>query len=671
MRKLLYYKPLHFLCALVVAICLQFFYQIWNFGLLNLCYAFAGLLLLNCINHRKIQTIGSFILFFLIGLSVVMIHNCKNKPNYFETFVKQNSTKILKIDKVLKPNSYFDTYHAKVIQVDSFQVSGSVQVNIKKDSTLKDLLVDELIMIKADFQDLNAAVNPHQFDYKSYLLKKGIQQQVYLKTGYFASLGMGKSSLKGWSAKFRNKVQKALKNYSFSKNELGVISALLLGQRQEISKQLIADYANAGAIHILAVSGLHVGIILLILSWLLNPLERIKYGKLFKMLLIILLLWLFAFVAGLSASVVRAVTMFTFVTFGLFVKKKKVIEFSLIASLFFLLIFNPMFLFDVGFQLSYLAVFGIVWVQPQLAKIYSSTNKIQHKVWQLLTVSVAAQIGILPLSLFYFHQFPGLFFLSNLLIIPFLGAILMGGILVICLALFGILPQLLAVIYAAIISGMNGFVAFVSNQERFLFKDLSVSFSWMLVLYVFLFFGIRFFFQKTPKRLLYFLIAILLVQGVFLWESHQKKTKNEYLIFHKSRQSILAKRIGNQLFVAAHFDSLSLTNSRIIQDYKIGEGLQKINKMTFKNFLRFKQHQLLFVDSLGVYQLPSLNKPIVVLQQSPKINLERLITYLQPSQIVADGSNYKSYVANWQLISNQHQIPFHHTGTNGAFILKE
>ena len=344
--------------------------------------------------------------------------------------------------------------------------------NISKDSILNPLKVDELLYVKPEFVTINAPLNPHQFDYKFYLAKQGIHQQVFLEKEGFKSLGLDQFSFIGVAAKIRDKVQESLQKYYFKVDELAVINALLLGQRQEISKDLIEDYSKAGAIHILAVSGLHVGIILLILSSLLKPLERIKNGRVLKTILIVLLLWMFAFVAGLSASVVRAVAMFTFLAIGLSFKRKNVILFSLITSMFFLLLFKPMFLFDVGFQLSYLAVFGIIWIQPKLYKIYKPRFKLDDKIWQLFTVSVAAQLGVLPLSLYYFHQFPGLFLLSNLLIIPFLGAILIGGIIIIILALTDFLPQFLAEIYGYIISLMNNFVSWISKQEQFLFTDI-------------------------------------------------------------------------------------------------------------------------------------------------------------------------------------------------------
>ena len=398
------------------------------------------------LKSKKIITFLSFILLYLIGISAVYFNNDVHYKNYYQNYVGENSTVILKVDKVLKAGLFNDKYTVSIVQVDGVITKGKVLLNITKDSLVKPLSVDELLYVKPSFQELNAPLNPHQFNYKNYLVKQGIHQQLFLGNEQFKRIGFQGFSLQGISAKFRNLVQESLKKHHFKPDELAVINALLLGQRQDISKQLIADYSSAGAIHILAVSGLHVGIILLILNWLFKPLERLNKGRFIKTVLVVLFLWMFAFVAGLSASVVRAVTMFTFLAIGLSFRRKNIIEFSLIASMFFLLIVKPMFLFDVGFQLSYLAVFGIVWVQPLLYKLWNPKLKIVDKFWQLLTVSFAAQAGILPLSLYYFHQFPGLFWMSNLIIIPFLGAILIGGIVIIFLSLIGFLPQFIATI---------------------------------------------------------------------------------------------------------------------------------------------------------------------------------------------------------------------------------
>ena len=262
------------------------------------------------------------------------------------------------------------------------------------------------------------------------------------------------------------------------------MNALLLGQRQDISDELTANYSKAGAVHILAISGLHVGIILVLLSFVLKPLERVKRGKLIKLVLIISFLWFFAVLAGMSASVTRAVTMFSALALGQFFNKKNAVEQSLVFSMFIIVLWKPIFLFDIGFQLSYLAVFGIIWIQPLVYNAWTPKLYIAAKGWQLFTVSLAAQIGVLPLSLFYFHQFPGLFFVSNLLIIPFLGVILGIGIIVVVLSYYSVLPAFMVTIYGGVISVLNKTVVFIARQETFLFSDISFSAIKMFFLYL-------------------------------------------------------------------------------------------------------------------------------------------------------------------------------------------
>lgn len=668
MKKLLKYLPLHLVVFLIFGILIQFQFNFCQIGFLKfflLLLSFS--LLLVCIPSKIIRTLLCFLMFFFVGISAVFVNNEANYKNYYKSYLTDNNQVTLKVRKVLKSGMYNDKFEADVIQVDAVKTRGTILLNIYKDSFSNTLSVDEILYTKAIFTALNPPLNPHQFDYKLYEAKQGIYQQLFLKKSDYKSVGFDGFSLIGFSAKFREKIEVALSKYHLQTNELSVIKALLLGQRQDVSKDLMTDYSKAGAIHILAVSGLHVGIILLILSFIFKSIERFKNGKFIKSILIILILWMFAFIAGLSASVVRAVTMFTFLAIGNAFQRKKVTEFSLIASMFFLLLVKPLFLFDVGFQLSYLAVFGIVWIQPKLYKIYTPTYQIENKIWQLITVSIAAQLGVLPLSLYYFHQFPGLFMLSNLIIIPCLGTILIGGIVIIFMALLGVLPQFLASIYGFVISLMNSFVSWISQQEYFLFKDISLSFLLMTASYVLIILGTSFLIKKSPRKGIYFLGSILLFQSVFLFENYQKNTKKELIVFHKSRKSIVGIRNRDDVKIYHNIDTLEVKSSNLIKTYAIGENVKPIFIKEFLDVFNFKNKDVLVIDSLGVYQLKGLENPIVILQNSPKINLERLIKSLNPSHIIADGSNYKSYVKRWKMSSKKLKIPFHYTGEKGAF----
>lgn len=672
MSKLFKYIPLHFLGCLIFGILLQFYFQIWNFGFLKLFTIIVIISFLLIIIKKKIAiTFLVAFLFFVLGISSVFIQNSKNYQNYFYSFKTNSSKVILRIEKVLKPGLYYQKYITKVIQVDDHKTIGEVLLNIQKDTIYNRLFVDDEILAQPVFKQLIPPLNPHQFDYKFYLAKQGIHHQIFLENNEFLKLENSRISLIGLSERFRNSIQKSLIKHQFKDDEFAVISALLLGQRQDISKELLTDYQKAGAIHILAVSGLHVGVILLILSFLFKPLENLRNGKFLKAFCIVLLLWMFAFIAGLSASVVRAVTMFTFVAIGQSFKQKNIVSFSLISSMFFLLIVKPMFLFDVGFQLSYLAVFGIVWVQPKLYNIYKPRFYIDKKVWQLFTVSVAAQVGILPLSMYYFHQFPGLFVLSNLVIIPFLGIILMGGILVIFLALLNILPTFLSSFYETIISLMNSFISWISKQEAFLLKEISISFLMMMAWYFCIFSLIFLLIKRKPKQLIYFLIAIFITQSIYFYETKLHIEKEEFIVFHKSRFSLIGKRIGATIQVQHDIDSIDVMKITALKPYLINEKITKIDTTSFKNFINFNQNKILLIDSLGVYNVNKLEKPIVILQYSPKINLERLIKTLQPNLIIADGSNYKSYINRWENSAKKQKTPFHYTGQNGAYILKK
>ena len=651
MRKLLRYLPFHFTVCLILGICFQYYLKIWNYGILKPIWILLFLLGMLFVFRNSIRyTVTIFLLFVFLGLSAVYFSNDTNYDSYYQHKITKNSSALLVISKVVKEGTYAYKYVAQVTQIDGVPSRGSVLLNVEKDSLKTTFNVDDSILVSADFTSLKPPLNPHQFHYKQYLARQGIHQQVFLKKDQYQLLGKGRFSLRGFSAIIRAKINTALQKQAFSKNTLAVMNALLLGQRQDLSNELRNEYTNAGAVHILAVSGLHVGILLLLLNFLLQPIERVQHGKFIKIILVVVLLWCFALIAGMSASVVRAVTMFSFVAVGLSFKRRKTVTFSLISSAFLLLLVKPMFLFDVGFQLSYLAIFGIVWVQPKLANLFNCKYWFFRKVWSLCSVSIAAQMGVLPLSLYYFHQFPGLFFLSNVLIIPFLGAILMGGILVITLALSNLLPNFIVVSYNGIIEVLNGLIHWIASKEAFLFQGIPMSFLRLLASYLFFIALFQVCVKFNMKKLRYFLLSLLLLQGV-LWFEHLKfVSKNEFIVFHVPRKTSYGIRNGKGLFLKTNQEVTSWQEITQIANYKVGEQLDFVELQPTTNYFKIGNQDFLVVDSLGVYQVKGLKNPIVLLQNSPKINLTRLLKTLGPKQVIVDGNNYKSYIERWRRV---------------------
>ncbi len=430
---------------------------------------------------------------------------------------------------------------------------------------------------------------------------------------------------------------------------------------------MYSDYAAAGAIHILAVSGLHVGIVYFILQFLFSPFNLFRKGKLIIPILIVICLWVFAFITGLSPSVVRAVTMFTFFAFAKIINRDTNAINTMFLSYFVLLLINPMWLFHVGFQLSYLAVFFILWIVPMINRMYYPTNYFLKKVWGIITVTIAAQIGIIPLSLYYFHQFPGLFFLTNIVILPFLGILLGFGILIIVLAVFNILPEWIAISYNYIIKQMNGFINWIAHQDSFLFQDIHFSSEKVLASYVLIISSIILWKIKSQKGFIYCFIGLSLLIGIFVFDEFSN-SNNEFIVFQKSRKTLIGFKHGDN-FVLFRSDTNSIyKNSYPLKGYRIANDINNYSEGNLPSILSYNHKNILILDSLGIYPKNS-EIDIVLLSMSPKVNLERLIDCLQPKLIIVDGNNYKSYVSRWKKTCEEKKLPFHYTGIEGAFVL--
>ena len=392
----------------------------------------------------------------------------------------------LKVKEVLKKDAYQFKYIVEVISNHNERSSGKLLLNIKRNSTTTVYAIDNLLVINSKIEKIPSPLNPHQFDYSKYMKSLGIYHQINISNREILNKSEGQATLRGQANKLRSLLISKLKQNNLSENELAIVQALVLGEKRDISKILYDDYAAAGAIHILAVSGLHIGIIYMILLYSFNPIKRLLKSEKGVNVLIIIMLWGFAFLTGLSPSVIRAVTMFSFFAFAKIINRDTNAINTLFLSYFTLLVINPNWLFHVGFQLSYLAVLFILWLVPVWNKFYYPKHLILKKFWGIITVTLAAQIGIIPLSLFYFHQFPGLFILTNLIVLPVIGLILCLGILLILLSSFNALPDWFAFSYNYLIKLLNSFISWIAEQDIFLFQDISFSFNQVIFSYLIL-----------------------------------------------------------------------------------------------------------------------------------------------------------------------------------------
>lgn len=617
--------------------------------------------------HDTFFGVTTFFIFFSVGLCISYLHDpTHQKHHYINRISSENATATLTIQirEVLKPDLYNHKYIANLESINSKAAQGKILVLFPKDEHVPNLTVGDRFITVNSFKNIPKPLNPHQFDYRRFMEVKGILRQISLSTHNFIRLSSGKGLL-AYTHQLRQKMISDLKDEGFEKDQLAVIQALLLGQKQDLSKETYNNYAAAGAIHILAVSGLHVGIILLILNFIFSPLKKLKRGRYLKLVLVILFLWFYAILAGLSPSVVRAVTMFSFIAIGMALNRRTSTLNALFLSLLVLILINPFWIFEIGFQLSYLAVLSIILIQPLIYKAWRPNLKILKYFWGLLTTTFAAQLGVLPLGLFYFHQFPGLFFISNLVILPFLAFILSFGFLIIILSGFDILPVSLSSLYGWIINTLNQFVAFIAGKERFLFKDISFDFSDVIAYYLLItclyLLGTSF----TYRKLILTLLTVIIIQSVAIMKS-SFSSEDELIVFHQSRKSGIGKVQGSKMVFSGRPSSEEI--SPMVKNYTVGKNLDLQNGNTQKNVFVTNDQLLFLIDSTGVY--PKQEVDYLVITGSPKINMERCLNATLPKKVIADGSNYPSNIQKWEKTCREKNIPFHYTGEKGAFILQ-
>lgn len=614
--------------------------------------------------------IATFVTSFFIGFFTSVSHNQTYNPKHYIHQISNsnepNTVQLILIEK-LKNTAKNDRYIAKVISINNKESYGKIILNINKTNNLPVFDIGSNIKANGVFYKNRTPNNPNIFDYGSYLENQQIYAQFYTDISKIQIGTIKEKSLTYYASKLRNRIIHNLEKNNFHKTELSVVVALILGQQQDISPEVIHDYQYAGAVHVLSVSGLHVGFILLFVMFLLKPFPNTKKFATIKLILVLISLWLFGILAGLAPCVLRSVTMFSFVAIGLYLRRTVNIYHTLLVSMLLILLFDPSFLFEIGFQLSYLALFFIVWFQPLLDSAYEPNNKIIKYIWEIITVSIAAQLGTFPLSLYYFHQFPTLFLLTNIIILPSMSIILGLGVLVMVLAAFNVVWFPMMKLLELFIYWLNLFINWVASFEKFVFKDIPFSFLMMLSCYLLIISTIIWMKKPNYKKLVVTLSFVILFQLIVLQAKYSSQRAEEFIVFNVKKSTMITQRKGNEITLFANDSILENPDDNLtLKPYLVANFSNIKTKKPLTNLFYFKDKKVMLIDESAVY-LQNVNPDILVLIQSPKVNLERLFETVKPKIVVADASNYKSYVKVWKATCEKQKIPFHDTNEKGFY----
>ncbi|MDR7369432.1 ComEC/Rec2 family competence protein [Flavobacterium aquidurense] len=602
------------------------------------------------------------------GLTALLINTDSfQKTNYIhynEAFEKPHYINLILREK-LKSNDYNDRYIAIIKHIDNKAYSGRIIVNFSKDSIKNQLIIGNLIRLKTILQHNSPLKNPNQFDYNKYLSNKQIYGQIYVSKDEISINRKIKKDIWFYTSRLNARIVRNLEKAKFHKAEMNVALALILGQQQEISSDIIQDYQYSGATHVLSVSGLHVGFIMLFILFILKPIPNTQKGSLIKLIAILISLFLFAIISGLSPPVLRSVVMFSFLALGNHLHRNSNTYHTLLVSILLILLFEPYYLFDVGFQLSYIALFSILWLQPLLKQIWAPENKILNYIWEALTVSFAAQIGTFPLCLYYFHQFPGLFFITNILIIPVLSFIMVVGIIVMIISVFTNCPLFLIQIFEKSIYILNQIIHYIAAFKVFVITDISFNLYFLFSFYFLVITATIYLKKPSYNKLIAVFISVILVQISFIFTKKETQSQQEFIVYNAKKKTIITEKKGKDV---ALFTNDNIAKNSSLNSYLVGNfGILKSVSKT-KNVMFFNDKKILLIDSTCIYK-NTIEPDILILIQSPKINLDRVLKNLHPKIIIADASNAYLIQKRWKASCLKKNIPFHSTSEKGFYKL--
>jgi competence protein ComEC len=502
----------------------------WRFGLIILLF---GSFLIGLLAYKKYNLFrwrwlfGLLIHFCLILLAYELTIHFSGQfdPSHFSKL--KSKTLFVKIINEPKSSTGIVRFESEVIAVYSNKriqnTNGKLLIAMKLDSLdAIEVNYGDIFLIPANYQEVEPSYNPGEFDFKSYLNNKQIYFQIFIQADQakrvFQNTGHPFIS---FALKLRKDLVKKFNRYMPDREASSMAATLILGYRADLNKDIIEAYSKTGTMHVLSVSGMHVGIVFLVLSFLLKPMSSSKKLIVLRAIIIIAVIWFYALLTGFSPSVCRSALMLSFVVLGKAMNKNQN-TYNLIAiSAFFLLLYDPYYLFDVGFQLSYLAVIGLVYFHPIIFDVFYIKNKLLEPIWSYCALSIAAQLATFPLSIYYFHQFPIYFLLSNLLIVLPVAFIMYAGI------SFLIIP------YPLIIQPLGRFLNWLINfTNDILYKIEQLPFSAMEGIWI--------------STFEYMLISSLLILFVF-WQLFRNKIIIWLSIFSGILlvSSLSIKSIGN------------------------------------------------------------------------------------------------------------------------------
>jgi len=639
---------------------------------------------LSFLQYKRRWINGVFInsLFLAIGMLVTWHKDISHQQQWLNNYYNDKDYITATLEEPLseKTNSYkANASVQQLLQGDSIQsVKGNIIIYFKKDALPKELGYGSQIIFNKSLQPIKNTGNPGSFNYERYAAFQGIYQQVYLDHGAYILLPVkNKSRLSHFLFAARQKVLHTITTYIPGEKEAGLAEALLVGYKDDLDKTLVQSYSNTGVVHVIAISGMHLGLIYWLLTTLLTPLKKRKHTRWMAPALIITGLWLFALLTGGGPSILRSAVMFTCIVIGESLERKTFIYNSLAASAFILLCINPFWLWDAGFQLSYVAVLSIVIFMKPIYDWFYFKNKMVDAIWKLMAVTLAAQLLTTPVSMYHFHQFPVYFLITNLLAVPLSSIIVLLEIVLCTISYIPVFAKPAGMVLHWLIYGMNSLIEHMENLPFSLWNGMQVNMLQVVFLYGFIAAMACWLMQKNKTALFTSLFCLLGFLSVRTYSFIIAKRQQQLIVYNLPKHQAMDFISGRDYFFKGDNEILTdnllqnfhLKPSRILHRMNNADSIATL--LYASPVFIFNNKKIVLIDKGGSYPVPTekIKADLIIISKNAQVQITQLMQAFTCGQIIFDASNTSRKVNKWKADAAKLGLHCFSVVDNGAFVM--
>ncbi len=634
----------------------------------------------------KFRTIAGIILTFLLlslGMFLLWNKNLSNHADWYGNYADSSSYLVVTIKEPLieknKSCKAIAQAHTVIKKDSVYNAVGKLLLYISKDSVASSITYGSKIIIKKKLQEIKNSGNPAAFDFKGYCARQQIFYQCYLQSKDWILL---KERENNFYDKIifttRAYIIHVIDTYITGNDESSVAKALIVGDRVDLDKDLVQAYSNAGVIHIIVIAGLHLGLIYALLFWITGKISFIKKSTALRFAIILICIWFFTLLTGAASPVLRAAVMFSFIAISKILNRKTSVYNSLAVSAFVLLCINPYSLWDAGFQLSYLAVTSIAICYKHIYYWMNVKPWVLRKVWEIIALSLSVQVLTLPAILYYFHQMPLLFIISNIIAVPLAIFALYGCLFLIIVSFIKGIAVFVGKVLTVTIYTLNHSVLFINDIPFSVWNGFSLSVAQTFLLYVIF---IVFLYWLLKKNLLALRLGVVctlvfaLIMALNKWSFCQQKKMIVYNVYSHKAISFIN---GNSCHIVG--DSELITNG-LLKQFNINPSLIFYNLKEDKsgdfslyqrnNFFQFCDKRIVMMDSVINYTPLSdrIKVDYIVISKNPRLYIPTLAKVFDCNLYIFDASNPSWKIEKWKKDCEDLHLHFYSVPEQGAFVI--